>query len=78
MIGVSEFRGRGLGREATELVCGFAFDQLDLSEIVLEVDPRNLAAVLTYLAVGFEHDSGAAMRLARRRWQTTPHRTPVA
>ena len=68
MIGVSEFRGRGLGREATELVCRFGFEQLDLGAIVLEVDPRNLAAVRTYLGAGFEHGSGAAMRLTRERW----------
>jgi len=67
MIGVAACRGRGLGREATELVCRFGFDQLGLGEIVLEVDPRNLAAVRTYLAVGFEQGAGAAMRLSRAR-----------
>jgi RimJ/RimL family protein N-acetyltransferase len=69
MIGVSEFRGRGLGREATDLVCRYAFEQLGAAEIVLEVDPRNLAAVRAYLAVGFEHGAGPAMQLTRRRWQ---------
>ena len=69
MIGVGEFRGRGLGREATDLVCGYAFEQLGASEIVLEVDPRNLAAVRAYLGVGFEHGAGPAMQLTRGRWQ---------
>ena len=68
MIGVTEFRGRGLGREATELVCRFGFEQLGLREIVLEVDPRNLAAVRTYLGAGFERAAGAGMRLGRERW----------
>jgi RimJ/RimL family protein N-acetyltransferase len=78
MIGVSEFRGRGLGREATELVCRFAFEQLDMSEVVLEVDPRNVAAVRTYLATGFERGAGAAMRLTRERWQTESRRQTVS
>jgi RimJ/RimL family protein N-acetyltransferase len=69
MIGLGEFRGRGLGREATDLVCGYAFEQLGATEVVLEVDPRNLAAVRTYLAAGFEQGPGAAMQLTRRRWQ---------
>jgi RimJ/RimL family protein N-acetyltransferase len=69
MIGVGEFRGRGLGREATDLVCRYAFEQLGATEIVLEVDPRNLAAVRAYLGVGFEHGAGPAMQLTRGRWQ---------
>ena len=68
MIGVTEYRGRGLGREATDLACAFGFEQLGLREIVLEVDPRNLAAVRTYLGVGFERGVGAGMRLGHARW----------
>jgi RimJ/RimL family protein N-acetyltransferase len=69
MIGVSEFRGRGLGSEATRLVCRFAFEELNMREIVLEVDPRNLAAVQAYLAAGFERGPGNDMRLTRPGWQ---------
>ncbi len=69
MIGVSEFRGRGLGTEATRLVCRFAFQELAVREIVLEVDPRNQPAVQAYLAAGFEHGSGNAMRLTRVGWR---------
>ena len=70
MIGLGEFRGRGLGREATDLVCRYAFEQLGATEIVLEVDPRNLAAVRAYLAVGFEHGVGPAMQLQPARWRS--------
>ena len=78
MIGVGEFRGRGLGREATDLVCRYAFEQLGATEIVLEVDPRNLAAVRAYLATGFEHGQGAAMQLTRGRWQALRQPNMVA
>jgi RimJ/RimL family protein N-acetyltransferase len=49
MIGAAEFRGRGIGTEATGMVCRFGFEQLGLREITLEVDPRNQAAVHAYL-----------------------------
>jgi len=45
---------------------------------VLEVDPRNLAAVRTYLAAGFEHGPGAGMRLTRSRWQAVGRRQKVS
>ena len=69
MIGVGEFRGRGLGTEATALVCRYGFDQMGLSEIVLDVDPRNEPAVRAYRTVGFEHDGAITMRLPRSRFR---------
>jgi RimJ/RimL family protein N-acetyltransferase len=68
MIGEASARGRGLGREATELVCRFAFGQLALDRIELEVDPRNEPAIRTYLAVGFHHRRRHVMRLDRATW----------
>jgi RimJ/RimL family protein N-acetyltransferase len=68
MIGEASYRGRGLGREATELVCRYGFEQLGLEEIRLEVDPRNEPAIRAYLAVGFERRRGRAMRLTRSAW----------
>jgi RimJ/RimL family protein N-acetyltransferase len=67
MIGVGDFRGRGLGTEATALVCRYGFEQLGLREIVLDVDPRNERAVRAYRTVGFEHDGAITMRLPRGR-----------
>lgn len=68
MIGEAASRGRGLGREATELVCAYGFRELDLEEIRLEVDPRNEPAIRAYLAAGFEHRRRRTMRLSRTRW----------
>ena len=38
VIGERTARGRGLGGEATRLVCRYGFEQLDLEQIDLEVD----------------------------------------
>ncbi len=73
MIGAAEFRGRGIGTEATGMVCRFGFEQLGLREITLEVDPRNQAAVHAYLKVGFEHDGTTTMRLMPDRLARLEH-----
>src|SRR4051794_41148641 len=69
MIGVGDFRGRGIGGEATAMVCRYGFTQLHLREIILEVDPRNEPAVRAYLSNGFERARGNGMRLPRGRWR---------
>ena len=69
MIGVGDFRGRGLGTEATALVCRYGFSQMGLTEIVLDVDPRNEPAVRAYRTVGFEHDGAITMRLPCSRFR---------
>jgi RimJ/RimL family protein N-acetyltransferase len=63
LIGEPAHRGAGQGTEATALVCRYAFERLSLREIVLDVDPRNLAAVGAYLRVGFTPGRGDSMRL---------------
>jgi RimJ/RimL family protein N-acetyltransferase len=63
VIGEGEFRGRGMGGEATALVCRFGFEQMGLRAIELDVDPRNEPAVRAYLRVGFEKRRGNGMRL---------------
>jgi RimJ/RimL family protein N-acetyltransferase len=72
VIGERSARGRGLGGEATALVCGYGFDQLGLEQIDLEVDPRNQAAVRAYMRVGFERTGRRTMRLTRQRWEQAP------
>jgi RimJ/RimL family protein N-acetyltransferase len=62
VIGEREHRGRGRGREATELVCRYGFDRMHLREIRLDVDPRNERAIRAYLAVGFQHARRGTMR----------------
>ena len=63
LIGEAAHRGSGQGTEATALVCRYGFERLGLREIVLDVDPRNLAAVGAYRRVGFQHGRGDSMRL---------------
>jgi RimJ/RimL family protein N-acetyltransferase len=65
LIGEAEHRGSGQGREATALLCRYAFERLPVDEIMLEVDPRNVPAVRAYEAVGFRHARGQTMRLKR-------------
>jgi RimJ/RimL family protein N-acetyltransferase len=68
MIGVGEYRGRGIGTEATRLVCRYGFTRMALREILLDVDPRNVPAVRAYHRVGFEAEGITTMRLRRSRW----------
>jgi RimJ/RimL family protein N-acetyltransferase len=65
LIGEADHRGSGQGREATALLCRYAFERLGVDEIMLEVDPRNVPAVRAYEAVGFRHARGQTMRLSR-------------
>jgi RimJ/RimL family protein N-acetyltransferase len=53
VIGEPDARGRGLGREATALVCRYGFEQLGVDEVRLEVDPRNEPAIRAYRSAGF-------------------------
>ncbi|HEY7197402.1 MAG TPA: GNAT family protein, partial [Gaiellaceae bacterium] len=39
LIGEAAHRGSGQGREATALLCRYAFDRLDVEQVILEVDP---------------------------------------
>ena len=63
VIGEAASRGRGLGTEATRMICRYGFEQMRLREIVLEVDPRNEPALRAYRSVGFTPGQGWTMRL---------------
>jgi RimJ/RimL family protein N-acetyltransferase len=63
VIGEPDHRGRGLGTEATRMVCDYGFRSLRLREIVLDVDRRNVAAVAAYRRAGFRAGRGSSMRL---------------
>lgn len=65
LIGEADHRGSGQGREATAMLCRYAFARLGIEEVTLEVDPRNVPAVRAYEAVGFRHSRGQIMRLKR-------------
>ncbi|WP_052947397.1 GNAT family N-acetyltransferase [Aneurinibacillus tyrosinisolvens] len=53
MIGDSEANGKGLGLQATSLVCEFGFSVLGLKEIYLEVFAENQRAKRIYQSCGF-------------------------
>ena len=52
-IGDPAARGRGLGREAVELLLDFAFHDLNLHRVELTVLSGNEAALKTYAGAGF-------------------------
>jgi len=53
---VAALRGQGLGREVTRLVLSWAFGQLGLHRIQLEVLATSSRAINSYLACGFRQE----------------------
>lgn len=53
VIGEVECRGKGYGKEATELVLKYAFETLNLNRVQLGVFAHNPAGIKAYEAVGF-------------------------
>ncbi len=49
-----DYRGRGLGTIALRLAADYAFDELELSVLVLTVFPGNEPAIRSYEKVGFK------------------------
>ena len=56
LIGEADCRGKGLGEEATRTLCRFAFDEMGLHKIRLDVYASNASAVRTYERVGFRRE----------------------
>jgi RimJ/RimL family protein N-acetyltransferase len=55
-IGEKDCRGQGFGEEAVRALCRFAFDEMDLRKIRLDVHAGNADAVKTYERVGFRRE----------------------
>ncbi len=53
-IGPKESRGKGLGTEALSLLCGYAFDHLNIGSLFLRVFSFNESAIRCYEKVGFK------------------------
>jgi len=66
MIGEGEAHGKGLAKAATRLLLQFAFDQLGLNEVYLDVFPDNGPAIAVYRDCGFKQ-AGCRNRLLRMR-----------
>lgn len=54
MIGNEQYRAQGYAKEATKLIVDFAFSQLQLNMVFLEVFSDNFAAIAIYSSVGFQ------------------------
>ena len=55
--------GRGLAREALARLADFAFDELGLSRLEADVDPRNERSLALFEGLGFQREG-----LLRERW----------
>jgi len=64
-IGEAEYRGRGYGADALRLVLGYAFNELNMERVGLDVNDNNEQAIRAYEKVGFRREG--AMRHALLR-----------
>jgi UDP-4-amino-4,6-dideoxy-N-acetyl-beta-L-altrosamine N-acetyltransferase len=53
LIGEEDARGKGVGREASELILDHAFRALGLDRVILNVFTDNVAAIALYRRLGF-------------------------
>ena len=70
LIGDARDRGHGFGRESSELVLRYAFEELGLQEIRLDVYGYNAAGLRLYERLGFREVERHPMKIERdgRRW----------
>jgi len=54
LIGEDEYRGRGIGRTSMDYLINFAFKDLGLKTLHLDVDKMNTPAINLYEKVGFQ------------------------
>jgi RimJ/RimL family protein N-acetyltransferase len=52
-IGEKEFRNKGYGTEAVKMILGYAFNELNLNRVGLDVIQNNIAGIKSYEKVGF-------------------------
>jgi RimJ/RimL family protein N-acetyltransferase len=72
VIGDKEFWSRGYGADAISAVLRFAFDEMHLHRVDLEVDERNGRAIACYQKVGFfEEGRKRQHRYSRGRYWDT-------
>lgn len=56
VIGETEEQSKGYGKEAMELIIGYAFNQLNMNKISLEVTENNTRAISLYMKLGFNEE----------------------
>ncbi len=52
-IGEDTARGKGLGTEASNIICEYGFHELNLHKIMLRVFANNISAIKSYTKAGF-------------------------
>ncbi|RPI51579.1 MAG: N-acetyltransferase [Chloroflexi bacterium] len=67
-IGEPDYRGKGYGTDALRLILRYAFDELNLERVGLDVIANNQAAIRAYERVGFRRE-GAMRRAVLRDGQ---------
>jgi RimJ/RimL family protein N-acetyltransferase len=55
-IGESAYRGKGYGSDALRLILRYAFDELNLHRVGLDVISNNARAIRTYEGAGFQRE----------------------
>ena len=54
LIGEKDYWGRGICTRCVKLLVKYAFEQLDINRVQLEVFPKNIAAIKCYKKVGLK------------------------
>jgi len=68
-IGERELWGKGYGTDAMRVVLRYAFEELNLNRVTLNVFSVNQRAIASYLKVGFRHEGvvpGALLKAGKR------------
>jgi RimJ/RimL family protein N-acetyltransferase len=90
-IGEADYRSKGYGSDALQLILRYAFDELNLYRVGLDVTATNLHALRAYERAGFRREGamrGAVLRDGRRcdrilmgilreEWQETLDRSDI-
>jgi len=63
LIGENEARGKGFGTEAIKLIIDYAFNNLNLRKVSLEVVNSNKTAIETYKKIGFNIEGEMKMQV---------------
>ncbi|MBN1287592.1 MAG: GNAT family N-acetyltransferase [Anaerolineae bacterium] len=64
-VGDKSYWGRGYGTDAARVLMGYAFDELNLNRVELEVYDYNKRAIKSYKKVGFVHEGTRRQALFR-------------
>ncbi len=62
LLGEPDARGKGVAREASQLLLAYAFDQLGLVEVFLNLFADNVPALRLYERLGFREDAATGAR----------------